>query len=339
MIGAPRVLITGAAGYIGRQLAAALAAQVVTGEIGAVVGSDVREWDAASRPAALAWVTHDVREPGLDAVLRAHQVDVVVHLAAIVTPGPASTRDFEYSVDVTGTRAVLDACLAAKVRRIIVTSSGAAYGYHADHPARLTEDAPVRGNKEFAYAYHKRLVEEMLAAERRDHPALEQVVLRVTAVLGETVNNQITALFERSRVLALTGAASPFTFVHDADVVAVLVQTVTSPVTGVCNVAGDGALTIDEIAHLLGKPVLRIRPWLLGAVLAVAHPLGLTRYGAEQVMFLRYRPVLDNRRLKEVFGYMPRYTSREAFLAWRDGKRRVGAPPGTLATTARASRP
>lgn len=317
-LAAPRVLVTGAAGYIGRQLAAALAGRVATGEIGAVVGSDVREWDAATRPAGLDWVTHDVRASGLDIVLRAHRIDVVVHLAAIVTPGPDSTRDFEHSVDVGGTRAVLDACLAAGVRRIVVTSSGAAYGYHPDHPSWIAEDTPVRGNREFAYAWHKRLVEEMLAAERRDHPALEQVVLRVTAVLGETVNNQVTALFERPRLLAIAGAASPFTFVHDADLVAVLVRAVASPVAGVFNVAGNGALAIDEIAQLLGKRVLRMPPWLLGAMLAVAHPLGLTRYGPEQVMFLRWRPVLDNRRLREVFGYVPRYTSREAFLAWRD---------------------
>ena len=318
---APRVLITGAAGYLGRQLATELSARVATGAIAAVVGSDVREWDAASRPAALAWVTRDVREPGLDAVLRGHRIDVVVHLAAIVTPGPASTRAFEYDVDVNGTRAVLDACLAASVRRIVVTSSGAAYGYYADHPAFIGEDWPIRGNEAFAYAWHKRLVEEMLAGERRDHPALEQVVLRVTAVLGATVNNQITALFERPRLLALGDAPSPFTFVHDADVVQVLARAVTSPVTGVFNVAGDGALTIDEIARLMYKPVLRLPSWLLSAVLRVARPLRLTRYGAEQVMFLRYRPVLANTKLKATFGYVPRYTSREAFLAWRDRAR------------------
>jgi len=31
------------------------------------------------------------------------------------------------------------------------------------------------------------------------------------------------------------------------------------------------------------------------------------------VNFLRYRPVLDNRRLKQVFGYTPRKTSAETF--------------------------
>jgi len=54
-------------------------------------------------------------------------------------------------------------------------------------------------------------------------------------------------------------------------------------------------------------------PSLLRAVLATLHPLGLTRYGPEQVDFLRYRPVLDNRRLKQELGYTPRKTSREVF--------------------------
>ena len=45
--------------------------------------------------------------------------------------------------------------------------------------------------------------------------------------------------------------------------------------------------------------------------------LHLTQYGPEQVDFLRYRPVLDNRRLKQEFGYVPRKTSSEVFDFWR----------------------
>jgi UDP-glucose 4-epimerase len=48
-------------------------------------------------------------------------------------------------------------------------------------------------------------------------------------------------------------------------------------------------------------------------VLAILHPLGLAQYGPEQVDFLRYRPVLSNRRLKEEFGYRPQKTSAEVF--------------------------
>ena len=86
--------------------------------------------------------------------------------------------------------------------------------------------------------------------------------------------------------------------------------------TGIFNVAGDGAVTIDEIGQLLGKPVVRLPASLLQAALAVLHPLGLSRYGPEQVDFLRYRPVLDNARLKAAFGFTPRLSSREVFELW-----------------------
>lgn len=316
----PSVLITGSSGYLGSQLLAALAARAADGSLGTVVGTDVRE--PADLPPGATFVRHDVRDAGLDAILRAHRVGVVVHLAAIVTPPAGSTRAFEYAVDVGGTRRVLDACTAAGVQRLVVTSSGAAYGYHADNPVPLRETDAIRGNEAFAYSWHKRLVEEMLAAHRAAHPELQQVVFRVGTIVGETVRNQITALFERPRLLAIRGSDSPFVFIHDRDVVGCLARAVDSPVTGIFNVAGDGALTIDEIAALLGKPVLRLPASFLRAALSVARPFGLTRYGPEQVDFLRYRPVLDNTRLKAEFGFVPGMTSREAFLAWRDSARR-----------------
>ena len=313
-----RVLITGSSGYVGRLLLAELAARVADGRLGAVVGTDVRPPDAL--PAGATFMRHDVRLPGLDAALRTHGITCVVHLASIVTPGKGSTREFEYSVDVGGTERVLEACIVSGVRRIVVTSSGAAYGYHADSPAWLTEADAVRGNEAFAYSWHKRLVEEMLARQRASRPALEQVVFRVGTILGASVDNQITALFEKRWLLAITGSDSPFVFIHDADLVSCLAQAVDSRVTGIFNVAGDGAMTIDEIAQALGKRVLRLPAWLLQGALAVLHPLGLTRYGPAQVDFLRYRPVLDNTRLKTVFGYTPRRSSRQVFELWRDGR-------------------
>ncbi|WP_141015051.1 NAD-dependent epimerase/dehydratase family protein [Nocardioides sambongensis] len=257
----------------------------------------------------------------VDAVIGAHRPAVVVHLASIVTPGKGSTRDLEYDVDVNGARHVLRACLDHGVRRVVVSSSGAAYGYHPDngaaHQGWLTEEDPVRGNVEFAYSHHKRLVEEQLADLRRDHPELEQVVLRIGTILGERVDNQITALFQRRRLLKIRGADSPFVFIWDTDVAGVIQRAVDAEQTGVFNVAGDGALSIGEIARRLGRPMLVVPEPVLRGALAVAHRLGLSPYGPEQTRFLQYRPVLDNTRLKEVFGYTPSKTSAQAFDAWR----------------------
>ena len=309
---APRVLVTGAAGYLGSQLIAALAADAVRGPA-ALVAMDVRELPREGRLAGVAYETADIRAPDLAAILQRHAIETVVHLASIVTPGKNSKREFEYSVDVLGTENLLKACVAAEVTKIVVSSSGAAYGYHADNPAWISEDAPLRGNQAFAYSWHKRLVEEMLADYRVRAPQLRQVVFRIGTILGETVKNQITDLFDQPRLIAIRGSASPFVFIWDRDVVGCMLEAVYWDKSGIYNVAGDGALGVREIAARLGKRCVVLPAWLLRSALAVLKPLGLTQYGPEQVNFLRYRPVLDNRRLKEVFGYVPQKTSAEVF--------------------------
>lgn len=305
-----RVLVTGASGFLGSSVVPGLVAD----------GHEVVATDVRMPSAPVSGARHEVMDvtdaTAVDRVVGEYRPEVVVHLASIVTPGKGSTREREYAVDVQGTKYVLDACLAHGVRRVVVSSSGAAYGYHPDNPEWLTEDHRLRGNPEFAYADHKRQVEEMLAGLRESAPRLEQVVLRIGTILGERVDNQITALWGWPRLLKVSGAPSPFVFIWDTDVVAVIRRAVSSEVTGVFNVAGDGVVTVDEIAAALGKRTISVPERVLKVALAMGKRLGAVPYGPEQTAFLRYRPVLSNERLKTVFGYVPERTSREAFEAW-----------------------
>ena len=310
-----RVLVTGGGGYLGRQLVAALAALPPERRPAAIVCHDIRE--PAERLAEVDYAVADIRSPEITDIIARHGIDTVVHLASIVTPGKKSNREFEYDVDVNGTRNLLEACVRHHVKRIIVSSSGAAYGYHADNPEWLSENAPIRGNEAFAYSHHKRLVEEMLADYRRTQPQLEQIIFRIGTILGPTVKNQITDLFEKPRLIAIAGSDSPFVFIHDQDVVGAMLHGIDSPVTGIFNVAGDGKLTIHEIAARLGKHCVVLPAGLLRAALWLLKKFNLTQYGPEQLDFLRYRPVLLNTRLKREFGYVPKLTSAQVFELYR----------------------
>lgn len=308
-----RVLVTGAAGYLGRIVVAALSRGG---------GARITASDVAGRPDDLppevAYRTLDVRDAeAVDRAVAAVRPEVIVHLAAIVTPPRDAPPSLAWDVDVLGTRNVLEAAVAHGAAKIIVTSSGAAYGYHADNPPALSEDDPLRGNAIFAYAHHKRLVEAMLAEWRREHPDLGQLVLRVATILGPATKNQITAIFERPVVLGIRHSDSPFNFVHDEDVAAIIVKGVCEPAAvGIYNVAGEGTMSLAEIARALQKPYVALPAGVVRGALGILSRLRVAPYGPEQVIFLQHRPVLDNRRLVEELGYRPRPT-REVFEIWR----------------------
>jgi UDP-glucose 4-epimerase len=306
------VLITGAAGFIGSALLRALAA----GGDGPVTALDLREVPPQQRLDGVAYEHGDIRDPGLKEIIARVKPRTVVHLASVVAVGGDDRRDYE--IDVLGTRKVLEACLAAGVDHLIVTSSGAAYGYHADNPVPLRETDPLRGNEDFPYARNKREVEEMLARWRSDHPQLRQTVFRPCTVLGPTTNNQITALFERAVVTGLSGTATPFSLIADSDVVAALALAVRTGKSGIYNLAGDGTLSLREIARLNGKPFIPIPPAMMKGALWLLHTLGLTKLTPQNVKFIQYRPVLDNTRLKSEFGYSPQLDARAVFERYRD---------------------
>lgn len=295
-----RILITGAAGYIGHQLGNRLSAHY------SVIGTDICTRKDLDFPIKIL----DIRDADLAQLLIDEQITHVIHLASILQASKDRARDFD--IDVNGTHNVLKCCVQAGVRHLTVTSSGAAYGYHVDNPEWIDEHDALRGNREFAYSDHKRQIEELLSDFRQNHPQLQQLIFRPGTVLGADTRNQITGLFMAPRILALKGSDSPFVFIWDQDVINAMEMGIREDKSGIFNMAGDGALTMKQIAHKLNKPLLILPVWLVKAALQVEKWRGKPT-GPEQVNFLRYRPVLANRRLKEEFGYQLTKTSAETF--------------------------
>jgi UDP-glucose 4-epimerase len=309
-----RVLITGAAGYIGQQLLNQLAIQHPQWQL---IAADIRPQNRAGMKLNIEPVLLDISQPAaVDDCVATWRPQAIVHLASVVTPPPGMSEEQLHAIDVGGTQSLIQAAAAHGVEQLIVTSSGAAYGYDPRNAEWLDEDQPLRGHAQFAYAKHKREVELLLAEARAQHPHLKQLVLRPGTILGKQVNNQITELFKKPAVLGIRGSDSRFVFIWDQDVVDIICRGLRQQSAGIFNLAGDGALSLKEIAELLGKPYRPLPAWLIRTALRVLKPLGLSPYGPEQVDFLRYRPVLSNRRLKHDFGFTPRYSSREAFLAF-----------------------
>lgn len=126
-----RVLVTGAAGMIGRKLVQRLARD---GEVAgtAITALDLHDVVAPTPPkASFACETFigDLAEPDQIAALIGRSPDIVFHLAGIVSGEAESNFDLGYRVNLDGTRALFDAIrLSGRVPRVVFSSSIAVFG-------------------------------------------------------------------------------------------------------------------------------------------------------------------------------------------------------------------
>ena len=97
------------------------------------------------------------------------------------------------------------------------------------------------------------------------------------------MRNQITALWDGPVLLGVRGSDSPFVFAWVDDVAGAMAHAATGGPAGIYNVAGDGRMTVREIAARLGKPVLNVPAGLLalgGLSGLVSHASVLHLYAA-----------------------------------------------------------
>jgi UDP-glucose 4-epimerase len=149
------VLVTGGLGYIGPHVVAALRG---AGE--EVVVLDGRERSGRTVPADAPVVIGDVGDRHLvAATLSEHQVDAVVHLAALKSVEESTRRPLRYyRENFVASWALLQAMADVGVRRLVFSSSAAVYGSPLKSPVS-EDDAP---RPESPYGETKLAVEHML---------------------------------------------------------------------------------------------------------------------------------------------------------------------------------
>ena len=143
-----KVLVTGAAGMIGRKLCERLARDGTLGgtKIGALVAIDVvKPSDFVGATFAVTAEAADISDAGLAPRLIADRPDVIFHLAAIVSGEAEVDFDKGYAINLDGTRYLFDAIRRAHggangayKPRIVFASSAAVYG--APFPTIIEDD-------------------------------------------------------------------------------------------------------------------------------------------------------------------------------------------------------
>jgi UDP-glucose 4-epimerase len=304
-----RVLLTGVAGQLAGLVARELEQR---DDVTELIGVDVREPQHDLRRTE--FVRADLRNPLVARILEVAAIDTVVHLSTTAQPGAAGGRARMKERNVIGAMQLLAACQRTPtLRRFVLKSTTAVYGSHHSDPALFREEATTRAAPKHGYGKDATEIEGYVRSFARRRPDVDVSILRFANLLGGRVDSAFLSLFSLPVVPRILGYDPRLQFCHEDDAVAVLVKAVTEDHPGTYNVAGAGMLYLSQCIRLAGRAPLPVPQPLVAGLANVARRSRRADVSADQLRFLLLGRGVDTTRLREDFGYTPRYSSRAAF--------------------------
>ena len=304
------VLVTGVSRHLGSRMARILSEDP---GVARVVGVDVVP--PRSDIGGAEFVRADIRNPTIAKVIAASGVDTVVHMGVISTPVQAGGRVSMKEINVLGSMQLLAACQKSDaISRLIVKSTSSVYGAGPKDPAMFTEDTEPRSQPRSGWAKDSVEVESYVRGFARRRTDVAVTTLRFANVIGPRVDTPMAAYFALPVVPTVLGHDARLQFVHEDDALETIRLAVLGDHPGTYNVAGDGILMLSQALRLAGKPVLPVPTGMVGFVGGWFRRAGLADFSPEQIKFLTYGRGLDTTRLCDIFGFVPSYSSHDAFV-------------------------
>ncbi|MCU1375282.1 MAG: hypothetical protein JWO68_2568 [Actinomycetia bacterium] len=309
MASGSNIVLTGAAGSLGRRVAARLAAAPDVVRVLAVDLVEPRALPARTTFAAADLATSDLK-PLLEGA------DTVVHLA--FAAGPELDDDGTARANVEGTRRLLDAAGAVGVRHVVLVSSATVYGAWPANPVPLTEDAPVRPNPGAGYPVQKAEIERLGGEWMAAHPGATVAILRPAVAVAEGERSWL------ARSLGLTAGVRagsddpPLQLLHLDDLADAVELARRERLDGPYNVAPDGWLSGEQARALAGTPRVRVPEKVVTAATGFLWRWKVGRMPPGLVPYTMQPWVVANDRLKAA-GWAPSHSNEETYVEATEG--------------------
>ncbi len=308
---ARRVLVTGLGTFWGGRVAQALEQDP---NVDIIVGLDTTEPTVELERTE--YVRVDANYSILSRIVRATQVDTIIHTFLVVDPTQMSRRAM-HEINVIGTMNLFAAASATSstVRNVIVKSSTMVYGCAPEDPVWFSEDTPRSQPSSAPVERSLEAVEGYVRDFAEDNPHVNVALMRFSNVIGAELETPLTRLLKLPVVPSMFGFDPRFQFVHEDDVIRSILFAFDHDLPGVFNVAGDGLLPWSEVAKLCGKRTIALPPVGTSLLTSPFRSIGLADVPEEYHGLLKYGRGVDNRRLKD-YGFRYGYTSTEAIEAF-----------------------
>lgn len=312
-----KLAITGASGYLGSKLLNFLSNELFLNYNILAIDSSQSTSRKNAQGQVESYSGNILDKKALAAKFNEFGVESVAHLAKKTVIGhDKEEADSAYVIEVEGTKAVVEACVAAGVKHLVVLSSDCVYGYYPHQGRPALETNKLIGHPEIDHANNKIMVEYILAQARRQYPQLKQTIFRVPVIMGKNKNSPLLNLFLEKTILAPSNYEPVYSLVSENDVLNALALGLVEGRFGIYNLAADGAVSLSDIAKVQGKVIKRMNFNLLRTLLKLSPIFGLSSFDAKELPFLFHHPILANTALKTVFGYTPPRNAMQILLDW-----------------------
>ncbi|MFJ4920219.1 NAD-dependent epimerase/dehydratase family protein [Streptomyces sp. NPDC088725] len=283
------------------------------------------------------FVRADIRQPAIARVLAEHAVDTVVHLDVTATPLGGGNRATVKENNVIGTMQLLGACQKSpSVKRLVVKSSTGVYGSAPRDPAVFTETTPPKSLPSGGFAMDAVEVEGYVRGFARRRPDVAVCVLRFANILGPAADTPFAEYLSLPVLPTVFGYDPRLQFVHEDDVIDVLLIAADEPRrgtlnSGTFNIAGDGVLLLSQCARRLGRPTVSVPLPAVRWVGSALRTVGMSDFSPEQIRLLTHGRVVSTDQMRETLGFVATYTTAEAFADFAAGRGPGVLPPEAVA--------
>jgi UDP-glucose 4-epimerase len=285
-----RILLTGISGRLGRRIAHRLHRHHQ------LLGIDPRPCPAL--PTDVEHHRVDLRRRPAEDVFRQGKLDAVIHLGVVHNFRIPSEK--LYARNVIGTETLLKYVSRYGVKKLVLLSSGDAYGPMPTNSHYIDEDAPLMGSQRFPEIRTLIAVDRAVQSFFWRHPDIETVILRPAHIVGPNVRNAPSKYLRLRVIPTLLGFDPMVQLIHEDDLLRMLEGALKPGVRGVFNLAGTEPVPLSRILKILGKPVLPVPHPLFRVFLEKAWKYRLVSFPAPELDHIRYNTVLDTTRAREV---------------------------------------
>src|SRR5271157_485108 len=309
-----RILITGSAGYLGRQLVP----QCINRDY-EVIGVDLKSsgFEHANFRESLCDITN---ENDIRTIVTSTQPDVVVHCAAALAQFVRNQKRL-HDINVNGTKYVISAAFDAQVQQLIFLSSVEVYGVKV--PIPCAETAPIHPDVQ----YGRDKAECEYFCKEYVEKGMNITIFRPPTIAGPgqnepTLLGQVKGAYLGKKALLPGGGKTRLQMVNVLDVCHAILLAVGNPDARgvVMNLGSDDVPTFREMLVALYEHAQKIprftnlTPGFARFMVKILHKLHLSPVQPQHLEIALRDYVFDTTRAKDILGWKPTKTDIESAI-------------------------